>query len=302
MKAPEFWYEKDGSLAASLLAPAAAIYDLASRLTRAGTEPQTCNAKVICVGNLVAGGAGKTPVSLALAVLLPEAETAFLTRGYGGREPGPLRVDADTHSSRDVGDEALLLARAAPTWVSRNRLNGAGAASKSGARIIIMDDGFQNPSLNKDISLVVVDGATGFGNGRVMPAGPLRETIPHGLARADAVVIVGDDTAGTAARIADQAPVFMARLVPDLVAQPLAGRRVLAFAGIGRPQKFFETLRDMGCEIVGTREFADHQPYTPEQIMKICEDAAALDAAPVTTEKDLVRLPAEARAMVTSVP
>jgi tetraacyldisaccharide 4'-kinase len=302
MKAPAFWYEASGSRTASLLGPVAALYDLAGRLTRAGKHPQRCRAKVICVGNLVAGGAGKTPVSLALAALLDDAGIAFLTRGYGGRETGPLRVDTNGHTARDVGDEALLLARAAPTWVARNRPAGARAAVTSGARTIIMDDGFQNPSLHKDISLVVVDGATGFGNGRVMPAGPLRETVPDGLARADAIVIVGDDTAGIAAGLTNPFPVFQGQLVTGPESTSLAGRRVLTFAGIGRPQKFFDTLRNMGCEIVGSREFADHQPYTPEQIMKLCEDAAALDAVPVTTEKDLVRLPPEARAMVTSVP
>lgn len=302
MKAPAFWYEASGSRTASLLGPVAALYDLGGRLTRAGKHPLRCQAKVICVGNLVAGGAGKTPVSLALAALLDDAGIAFLTRGYGGRETGPLRVDTNGHTARDVGDEALLLARAAPTWVARNRPAGARAAVTSGARTIIMDDGFQNPSLLKDISLVVVDGATGFGNGRVMPAGPLRETVPDGLARADAIVIVGDDTAGIAAGLTNPIPVFQGQLVTGPESTSLAGRRVLAFAGIGRPQKFFDTLRNMGCEIVGSREFADHQPYTPEQIMKLCEDAAALDAVPVTTEKDLVRLPPEARAMVTSVP
>lgn len=302
MKAPAFWYEASGSRTASLLGPIAALYDLAGRLTRACKRPQTSQAKVICVGNLVTGGAGKTPVSLALATLLGDTGTAFLTRGYGGHETGPLRVDTNTHTAQDVGDEALLLARVAPTWVARNRPDGAHAAATSGARTIIMDDGFQNPSLHKDISLVVVDGATGFGNGRVMPAGPLRETVPHGLARADAIVIVGNDTDGVAARLTNPIPVFQGQLVAGPESISLARRRVLAFAGIGRPQKFFDTLRDMGCEIVNTREFADHQPYTPEQIMKLCEDAAALDAVPVTTEKDLVRLPPEARAMVTSVP
>jgi tetraacyldisaccharide 4'-kinase len=301
MKAPGFWYKKSGSLTASLLAPIGALYDAAGRLSRAHQKPKKCDGQVICVGNLVAGGAGKTPVSLALAEMLGDREIAFLTRGYGGREHGPLRVDPNTHSSSDVGDEALLLARAALTWISRNRPDGAQAASKSGANTIIMDDGFQNPSLTKNVSLIVIDGATGFGNGLVMPAGPLRETVARGLARADAVVIVGDDVTDAAAEAGGRLPVFHARLVPHPDAKALGGRRVVAFAGIGRPQKFFNTLREIGCEIVCTHEFVDHQPYKPEQVMAICEEAAALDALPVTTEKDLVRLPSEARAMVTSV-
>ena len=299
MKAPAFWFKPD-SPAAPLLAPVGALYDLASRLTRATSRAERFQTKVICIGNLVAGGAGKTPVALAMAELLEDREVAFLTRGYGGREPGPIRVDTKLHTARDVGDEALLLATSAPTWVSRNRPKGARAASTSGASIVIMDDGFQNPSLAKDISFVVIDGATGFGNGRVMLAGPLRETVANGLARADAAVIIGDDLTSVSTEITGRTKIFKARLVPD--ADHLSGRRVVAFAGIGRPQKFFDTLSEMGCKIVARHEFADHQPYTPEQIMRICEEAAALDAAPVTTEKDMVRLPSEARAMVESVP
>lgn len=299
MKAPAFWSEPR-STEARLLAPASAVYDLASRLTRAVSSTETADATVICIGNLVAGGAGKTPVALAIAEILKSHEIAFLTRGYGGRESGPLRVDTNSHTASDVGDEALLLAQVAPTWVSRDRPKGADAAAASGATIVIMDDGFQNPSLAKDISFIVIDGATGFGNGRVMPAGPLRETVTRGLTRADAVIIVGDDEARTEDRIGGQIKAFKARLEPNT--DHLSGRRVVAFAGIGRPQKFFDTLTKMGCQIVAQHEFADHQPYSPEQIMKLCEEAAALDATPVTTEKDLVRLPPEARAMVESVP
>lgn len=301
MKAPDFWF-RQSSPAATLLAPAAVLYDMAGRISRATASRQSVAAKIICIGNLVAGGAGKTPVALAVAELLGSETTAFLTRGYGGREAGPLRVRPETHTARDVGDEALLLARVAPTWVSRDRPAGAGAAMQDGARTVIMDDGFQNPSLTKDLAVLVVDGSTGFGNGRIIPAGPLRESVTRGLARADAVVLVGNDTAGALETIADRVPVFPARLVPTADAQALAGRRVVAFAGIGRPQKFFDTLEELGCELLARHAFADHSPYRPEQIMAICEEAAALEAIPVTTEKDLVRLPSEARAMVRTVP
>lgn len=300
MKAPGFWFRKS-SAAATMLAPAGVAYDLAGRVSRASKSSQAVDAKVICIGNLVAGGAGKTPVAIAIAELLASSDIAFLTRGYGGREAGPLRVDANTHTARDVGDEALLLARTAPTWVSRDRPGGARAAITNGAKTIIMDDGFQNPSLTKDIALLVVDGAIGFGNGRVMPAGPLRETIGRGLSRADAVVLVGDDTSGATAHIGGGTPIFSGRLTPTANSSHLAGRRVLAFAGIGRPQKFFDTLTELGCEIVGQHAFADHRPYRTEQIMTLCEEAAALEAIPVTTDKDLVRLPADAREMVQTV-
>lgn len=301
MKAPDFWF-KPSSAAAKLLAPAGALYDLAGRLSRAATFGQRVAANVICIGNLVAGGAGKTPVALAIAALLEDDCVAFLTRGYGGRETGPLQVNPDTHTARDVGDEALLLACQAPTWVSRDRPKGAQAAAHKGARTIIMDDGFQNPSLIKDRAILVVDGATGFGNRRVIPAGPLRETLANGLARAQAVVLIGTDETGVRALIGNRIPVFTARLVSTDKAEELTGRRVLAFAGIGRPQKFFDTLAELGCNVVEEYAFADHKPYRPAQIMALCEQAAKLQAIPVTTEKDLVRLPPEARAMVRTVP
>ena len=301
MKAPDFWFRTSSS-AATLLAPAAALYDMAGRISRAAASRQHVDAKIICIGNLVAGGAGKTPVALAIAKLLGTKNIAFLTRGYGGREAGPLLVNTSTHAARDVGDEALLLARMAPTWVSRDRPKGARAAVRRGARTMIMDDGFQNPSLTKNLSILVVDGGTGFGNGRVIPAGPLRETVARGLSRADAVVLVGEDISGVQEAVGNRVPLFRARLVPTADAQALAGRRVVAFAGIGRPQKFFDTLAELGCEILAQYGFADHKPYRPEQIMAICEEAAALEAIPVTTEKDLVRLPPEAQGMVRTVP
>ncbi|MBO6782096.1 MAG: tetraacyldisaccharide 4'-kinase [Alphaproteobacteria bacterium] len=285
-----------------MLSPAGAIYDLAGRLLRAGRTPERAAVPVICIGNVVAGGAGKTPVAIAVAEMLAKREVAFLSRGYGGRERGPVRVDPAAHDARAVGDEPLLLARHGPTWVSANRPAGARAATGEGAGLIVMDDGFQNPSLHKDVSILVFDGETGIGNGHVMPAGPLRETLDAGFARADAAVIVGEDRTRLSERIGSRVPVFAARLQPTPEAEGLSGRRVLAFAGIGRPEKFFRTLAEMGCDVVATHAYADHAPYDAERIMRLCEDAAAADAIPVTTEKDLVRLPAEARAMVRAVP
>lgn len=299
MKAPAFWNNSDSAVA-HLLAPLGLMYDAAGRLKRATGKAQTAAVPVICVGNLIAGGAGKTPVALAMAEIFGDRRIAFLTRGYGGRNAGPVQVDPKAHTARDVGDEALLLAQAAPTWVARDRPRGADAAIQAGADLVIMDDGFQNPALSKDVSLIVVDGATGFGNGRVMPAGPLRESVSRGLARADAVILIGEDRANLDFSVGGQVPIFRARISPT--SYHLTGRRVVAFAGIGRPQKFFDSLLEMGCKIVARHEFADHQPYKPEQIMRLCEEAAALDATPVTTEKDLVRLPPEARAMVEALP
>ncbi|MGO1080502.1 tetraacyldisaccharide 4'-kinase [Inquilinus sp. CA228] len=301
MKTPGFWYRPEATPAARLLAPAGALYDLASRLRRALIKPQRAPVPVICVGNLVAGGAGKTPVALALARRLAEIGIAVhvLSRGHGGSLAGPVRVDPERHKATEVGDEPLLLARAAPAWVSRDRPAGARAAASAGAQLILMDDGFQNPSLAKDLSLLVVDGM-GFGNGRILPAGPLRERPAHGLARADALVTMGPDRAGIGALAARHGlPALAARLVPSPEdAARLRGRKVLAFAGIGRPEKFFATLAELGAEIVGAVPFPDHHAYTPDEVMRLVETAQERGAVPVTTEKDLVRLPPEARPMV----
>ncbi len=301
MKAPEFW-RYDGALS-RLLAPAAWAYQVGTDLNRRRVTPRGVGTTVICIGNLVAGGAGKTPTALALAGMLRGRgrRPHFLTRGYGGRISGPVRVDPALHTVAEVGDEALLLAARAPTWLAHDRVAGATAAVAADADTIVMDDGFQNPSLIKDLSILVIDAGYGFGNARLLPAGPLREPARHGLARADAVVLI--ETAGAAARaplpvLPKHLPVLPARLIPDEDAMRFAGRRVFAFAGIGRPEKFFHTVRSVGAELVGQRSFRDHHVYDPQEIMRLVEDASAADAIPVTTAKDHVRLPAEARPMV----
>ncbi|WP_448207621.1 tetraacyldisaccharide 4'-kinase [Azospirillum sp. sgz302134] len=303
MKTPAFWYRPAGP-AAWALSPLGALYGLAGRLRMARTTPERAGAPVLCVGNLVAGGAGKTPVCIALAEALRArgVEPAFLTRGHGGRERGPLPVDPDRHDSAAVGDEALLLAAHGPCFVARDRAAGARAAVAAGAQALVMDDGFQNPGLAKDLSLIVVDGAAGFGNGRLIPAGPLREPVARGLARADAVVVMGEDPAGVERRVAGALPVLHARLDPAEDAKSLAGQPVLAFAGIGRPEKFFATLDALGARVVECVGFADHHPYRPEEVMAIIDRAGMLGAQPVTTAKDAVRLPEPLRALVRVVP
>ncbi|WP_158048037.1 tetraacyldisaccharide 4'-kinase [Skermanella pratensis] len=302
MKTPAFWYAPPG-MAARLLSPAGRLFAAIGRVRRASAHKEHTGVPVICVGNLVAGGAGKTPVALAVAAALGSRGVHFLTRGYGGREKGPLLVDPAGHDAASVGDEALLLARARPTWVARDRVAGARSAAAAGAEIIVMDDGFQNARLGKDLSILVVDGGAGFGNGHTIPAGPLREPVDIGLARADAVVVLGRDTAGVAQRVGSRLPLLRARLTPDpAAARALRGQRVVAFAGIGRPAKFFETLDDMGAHLVGRIAFADHHPYLPDEVMRLVEHAAGLGASLVTTAKDAVRLPPDARAMVRVVP
>ena len=293
MRAPDFW-QHDGLLA-HLLTPLGLALQLAGVLRRAATKPERAPVPVICVGNLVAGGAGKTPVVLSLLEILAERglKPAALTRGYGGEEAGPLQVVPDSHDAAAVGDEALLLAAVAPTWVARDRVAGAKAAAAAGAEVLVMDDGFQNPGLKKDLSLLVIDAAYGLGNGRVMPAGPLRETAANGLARADAVVLIGRDDIGETekhlvTKLGGRLPVLRAQLEPRHGG--LTGERVFAFAGIGRPEKFFESLREAGADVAGTESFADHQPYDSATLERLRAAAAAAGARLVTTAKDAARL------------
>ncbi len=304
MRAPEFWDQRDGGAAPAMLAPFGALYALASRARFALARPERISVPVLCVGNLVAGGAGKTPVALSLGARLKERGLSahYLSRGYGGAAAGPTRVDPIRHGCSEVGDEALLLARIAPTWVAADRVAGARAAIAAGAHAIVMDDGFQNPSLAKDVSLVVVDGAYGFGNGRVMPAGPLREPLAQGLARADAVVIVGDDRTGARDRIVAAGfatlPVLGARIVPGPEAEALAGRKVVAFAGIGRPAKFFVTVRDVGAKVVAAHAFPDHHVFSAGELRRLRSEAEGAGAVLVTTAKDAARLPESERGTI----
>jgi tetraacyldisaccharide 4'-kinase len=291
MRAPDFW-QRRGPVSTALL-PAAWAYDMLGRRRRARTAPVAAGMTVICIGNLVTGGAGKTPLTLALAAMLQGQgwEPAILTRGYGGALAGPVLVDRAHHSFQEIGDEALLLAAAAPCVVARDRIAGAKLAASGGGRVLLMDDGLQNPSLIQDLKLIAIDGGYGFGNGRVLPAGPLREDLARGLGRVQGAVLIGGDRFGIERRIGGRIPVAHSALVADETARSWTGRRVLAFAGIGRPQKFFETLAALGAVLAGTRGFADHHPYRPAELEALLAEAKLLDAVPVTTAKDRVRLP-----------
>ena len=300
-RAPAFWAQPPGLLSDVLL-PAGTAWDAAARLRRAFTRPHRAAVPVICVGNLVAGGAGKTPVVLALAAHLAGGGVAVhvVTRGYGGRLRGPVRVESARHDAASVGDEALLLARSAPCWVARDRADGVRAAAAAGARLVILDDGYQNPTIAKTVSIVVVDAAYGFGNGRVIPSGPLREGLARGLARADAVVLLGsEDSHCDPATLG----ICVARPVIPAVLRPVAGdrfsgTRLLAFAGIGRPEKFFAALRGLGAELVETRSFADHHMFRAREIYKLVATAERVQARLVTTAKDIVRVPPQMRAAI----
>ncbi len=302
MKAPAFWNLVAPTQLARALAPLGRCYMAATAARLRHGASYRAPIPVLCVGNLTAGGTGKTPVVIDLATRLQEAglRPHILSRGYGGAERGPLRVDVERHRAHEVGDEALLLGRAAPTWISGDRVAAARAAVAAGASVLVMDDGFQDPSVAKHVSLLVVDGGRGFGNGLGIPAGPMREAAAAGLARADAVVLMGDDRRGVAETVAGK-PLLRARLEADRDASSLRGRRVFAFAGIGDPAKFLATLEGLGTEVVGHLAYPDHHPYRGKDLTRIFGRAQVLQATPVTTEKDLVRLPEQARAEVQTV-
>jgi tetraacyldisaccharide 4'-kinase len=299
MRAPDFW--TTSGLAATALAPAAWCYSAAGCLRQVlAAKPFRAPVPVICIGNLVAGGAGKTPTAITMARHLRQGGRVphVLTRGFGGASRGPLKVDPQRHNADQVGDEPLILARHAATWVARDRVAGARAAIDDGADVIVMDDGFQNPSLAKDLSLLVIDGVYGFGNAQVLPAGPLREPVLRGLARAHGAVVIGDDRHGLGPSLQRHGlAVLAADIEPQLDALMLEGQAVFAFAGIGRPAKFFETLERLGARIAETRSFADHHRYRPLEIMAMVERAGELGARLVTTEKDWMRLPDDAKPM-----
>ncbi|MDB5652195.1 MAG: lpxK [Hyphomicrobiales bacterium] len=307
MRAPAFWWRERASAPAYLLSPLGALYG-AVTARRMSLPGKAADVAVLCIGNFVAGGAGKTPAALACARLLMDIGEAptFLSRGYGGSLSGatPVRVDPARHNSAMVGDEPLLLARAAPVFICRDRVAGAQAAARAGASVVVMDDGLQNPALGKDLSLAVVDGATGIGNGFCVPAGPLRAPLAAQLRSVGAVLIVGSGAAGDRVAVRARAVgvrVFTGRLVPerDAVAR-VTGRKVFAFAGIGRPEKFFDTLAACGAQIVGQRAFADHQPYTDANMTEIATAARNSGAELiVTTEKDACRLPSQGLAFTT---
>ena len=297
--APGFWYAqrtaKDRVLA-KILTPLGTAYGWLAQKRFEMHAPAPMARPVICIGNLVAGGAGKTPTAMALCDMLRDKgyNPHFLSRGYGGTEDGPTQVSLSRDTARDVGDEPLLLAEKAPAWVSHNRAQGAQAAIDTGASIIIMDDGFQNPSLHKDFSLLVFDGGAGFGNKKIFPAGPLREPAGFGLARADAAVIIGADTTGAENEIhrhRPDIPLLKAHLAPDPGNPDIFGKKVFAFAGIGRPDKFRDSLAAAGAVLEGWSAFPDHFAYIEQDLAELMRDAEAQNAMIITTAKDHVRLP-----------
>lgn len=305
MQPPGFWF-RPRSAWANLLVPLGALYAAMTARRVAQAPRYAPEVPVICVGNLNIGGTGKTPTVIALVQVLQSmgVQAHVLSRGYGGRLKGPVQVVERQHSAADVGDEPLLMAAFAPVWVGRDRAATARHAVAAGAQALILDDGFQDPALRKDLSLVVVDAALGFGNGRVLPAGPLREPVATGLARADLILTIGmpEQIASFRAARDHPVPVLGGTLKPLAMGLSWSGQRVLAFAGIGRPEKFFATLRAEGAVLLRAEALADHQPLSDALMARLELEAKALNAQMVTTEKDSVRLPRRFRQKVMTLP
>lgn len=300
MKAPYFWSadldprsREAAPLTRLLLTPFSMAYLWVLRRKLARAQPETAPIPVICIGNLTTGGAGKTPITEAIRnrISATGLRAASLSRGHGGAQRGPLKVDANRHVFREVGDEPLLLAQSGEAWVGRERPEAARAMAADGAQVIVMDDGHQNPSLKKDLTLIVIDASAPFGNGHVLPKGPLREKVPEGLSRADAVVLMGE---GPVPRevAASGLPVLRAHLAPAEAPPP---GPLVAFAGIGRPQKFFDSLADAGAQVADSVPFSDHHPYGKGDIRFLRSLAQDRGARLVTTTKDHVRLPPDVR-------
>ncbi len=300
-KTPDFWYQPRG-LTSALLWPAAQLYRLGNYIDRKNAKPEKVDIPVIAVGNAVAGGAGKTPATIAIVKLLQSMgqNPHIVSRGYGRKEDALLQVDETQHSAADVGDEPLLLARYAPCWVNANRYEAAFAAKQAGASVIVMDDGLQHTKLQRDMMILCVSGKDGFGNGQLIPAGPLRQPLESLLPHVHATLVIGERSERTRAQLKGLTPCYGAALEPRN--WKLAEKKVVAFAAIARPERFFTMLETEGATIISRHAYGDHYSFTDKELAAMAEEAARNEALLVTTEKDFARLPTEWQERVTPLP
>lgn len=290
MKTPSFW--KDKTLISTLLLPLGCFYATATKLRIKFHTPQKVDIPVICIGNITAGGTGKTPTAITIAKILQKhgKNPFFVSRGYGGTLQGVLLRKDSSFTAQEVGDEPLILAQTAPVAIHHNRFNAALIAQQHGADCIIMDDGFQNPTLHKDLSLLIIDGGFGFGNMRPVPAGPLRENLKNGLKRVQAAIIIGEDKTNVESKI-KSLPVIKAQIQP--IIPNISNKNIIAFAGIGRPEKFYNSLRDCGFKVISMHDFPDHHFYSQAELEKIIKEAKDKGVEIYTTGKDMVKIPTE---------
>lgn len=304
LKTPGFWFKKDSFLAL-LLSPLSKIYTFLGHLIEKKVKPVTIKTPVICVGNATLGGGGKTPTSIAIGKLLGDLNLkyGFLTRGYKGETKGPFRVNALYHTARQMGDEALILGKTAPTYVAKDRVKGALKMDQLNLNALVLDDGYQNPRLKKDLSFLVVDGMIGFGNESIFPSGPLREPIENAVEKADAVVIIGKVSEQVSAFIKPlSVPVFYATSRPTFPKEFDKSTKLIAFCGLAFPKKFFNSLEDRGFNVIKKIPFPDHYLYSEKDVSYLREKARSLGAKLITTEKDYVRLTKTQKKYVSYVP
>ncbi len=297
LDSPDFWYRcgKKHHPAEAVLSPLSQLYLAGAKLKRRTVQTRKADVPVICIGNITAGGSGKTPAAIAIANILRESgrykKPFFLSRGYGGKKrPAPVLVDPSIHGAKDVGDEPLLLCAHAPVVVCPNRYKAARFAENAGADILIMDDGMQNETLHKDLTFMVIDGQRGFGNGKVIPAGPLRETLASGLNKADAFILNGKDKTGALYLLPGGKPIFSVEIATQEDASFDTARKYIAFCGIGHPDRFYESLSGLGLNVIAHKSFPDHHAYRQKEIERLAGLARDSDAKLITTEKDYMRL------------
>ncbi len=302
LKAPKFWYLKRDSLLSNTLYPFSLLFRLGTKIKNLISIERKTKLPIICIGNIVIGGAGKTPVALKIGSMLKKAgyNPHFVSKGYGGIEKNNTLVK-DWHSPKSVGDEPLLLSEIAPTWIGLDRNKSFQLASENGADCIVMDDGFQNPTLQKDFSIVVINGEQGFGNKRVIPSGPLRESIKRGLSRTNLVITIGNISDSVKDKIPKHIPLIAANFKIKEDNMMLQGQRITAFAGIAYPEKFFNSLKLLKANIVDKISYSDHHIYNENDLLYLAEIANKNKSILVTTKKDMVRIPKNFRSLVKTI-